>query len=141
MKKYIRCVVLVCALNGVGVWAEPPCAFKIISPEFGAWPAKSTTVEKKLLDIMGLPLVVNIPVNYCVRARDSQKCGRGDSDGWNGYYCNNGPDRHHFERTDGKVGFPPEPCPNKGSTIVPYLDGPTKVLSKNPCSHYSPGWW
>ncbi len=129
MRKYIRSVVLICALNGVGVWAEAPCAFKIIDPDFGPWPAQSTGTEY----YQG----VGHAANYCEKSRGYQTCARGDSVGWNGYYCNNGPDRHHKERTDGKQWGPLGPCPHAGRAIVKSAYGPTKLLSKNPCSYYN----
>ena len=128
MKKYIRSVVLICALNGVGVWAEDQCAFKIISPEFGPWPAMSNT--------RGSFGCVTAGVNSCVKSRDYQTCGRGDSVGWNGYYCYNGPDRHHVETTTGVQWGASVPCPHPRKIPVESQFRPTKVLSKNPCSYY-----
>ncbi len=132
MKKYIRYVVLVCALNGVGVWAEAPCARKINSPEFGPWPAYDHRESDNAV---------------CERYRDSQSCiGRDGAVGWTGYYCNNGPQRHHREVTfiplfkifgNGALSLP---CPHASQTVVNLLDRPTKVLSKDPCSDYNPGW-
>jgi hypothetical protein len=139
MKKYIRSVVLICALNGVGVWAEDQCAFKIISPEFGDWPSRSTMTEPQYLEINGLPLSITIRANKCILYRSYQTCA-GPYDGaigFTGYYCYNGPKRHHMERTDGKEGAPAEPCPHTGRVIVKSHFGPTKVLSKNPCTYYN----
>jgi len=142
MKKYIRSAVLVCALNGVGVWAEDQCAHKIISPDFGPWPAMSsgwTVIPSPGADPQeSLPIIVF--ANSCIRSRDYETCeGREPSRGWTGYYCNNGPDRHRKERTQGRLGRKPETCPNVDATVEKYAKGPTKVLSKNPCSYYS--WW
>ena len=133
MKKYIRYVVLVCALNGVGVWAEPPCATKIISPEFGDWPAKESLADYFLFE----PLPFLPSLSTCVRSRDYQTCGRGDSAGSTGYYCNNGPIRHHKESTSGILMGQLQPCPHAGEARVKSNKGPTKVLSKDPCSYYN----
>ncbi len=126
MKKYIRSVLLVCALNGVGVWAEPQCATKIIDSEFGGWK----------------PTFGDGP-DRCRRDRSQQTCA-GPYDGavgFSGYYCNDGPKRHHGERKN--------PSYKKGSwwesglncqdrASVTFHDFyPTKILSKNPCSYYN----
>ncbi len=130
MKKYIRSVVLICALNGVGVWADnfysKPCATKIIDSEFGGW----------------VPAFGDGP-DWCRRDRSQQTCAGPDGAvGWTGYYCNDGPKRHHYEgkslslvrrKNDPWVGG--MNCQEPAS--VTFRDFyPTKVLSKNPCSFY-----
>ncbi len=146
MKKYIRSVVLICALNGVGVWAEAPCARTINSPEFGPWPAKSSGygVYNMLMGAdPGEYLPVILVANKCQRSRGYETCeGREPSIGWTGYYCYNGANRHHTERTQGRIGGKPESCPNVGATVEKDDDGPTKVLSMNrPCTYYNSWSW
>jgi hypothetical protein len=133
MKKYIRSVVLICALNGVGVWAEAPCATKIIDPDFGPWPAKESLADYFLFE----PRPFLPSLTTCVRSRDRQTCGRGDSVGSTGYYCNNGPKRHHKESTSGILVGQLQPCPHPGKTPVNSELWPTKVLSKEPCVYYN----
>ena len=132
MKKYIRSVVLICALNGVGVWADNSCATRIISPEFGPWPSRPSF-------LIGPNI---IPTStYCLRTRNDQFCaGPNGAAGWTGYYCQDGPKRHHTERTVDSVLTVHQPCPHARKEIVKLGDRPTKRLSNNPCSDYSPGF-
>jgi hypothetical protein len=117
MKKYIRSVVLICALNGVRVWAEAPCARKINSPEFSGW----------------VP-TFNGPT--CRRDRGQQECAGSDGAvGWIGYYCNDGPKRHHMEMKQFSLLFPYD-CQAAAPVSRHYFYA-TKVLSKNPCSYYN----
>jgi hypothetical protein len=125
MRKYIRSVVLICALNGVGVWADnfysKPCATRVISPDYGNWPALSTTWR-----------------NYCKRTRDSEICsGPVGAVGWTGYYCNDSAKRDHEERTEGALFQGGVACPHAETTIFRSDFKPTKLLSKDPCSFYN----
>jgi hypothetical protein len=140
MKKYIRSVVLICALNGVRVWAEAPCATKINSPEFGPWPAQDRLEYPNQMSLIPDKAV-------CQRSRGYQSCSNPDGAvGWTGYYCNDGPQRHHLETTvmdlydvafNGAIRLP---CPHSSKTVIIGARGPTKRLSNNPCSYYSPGF-
>ena len=129
MKKYIRSVVLICALNGVGVMADNSCATRIISPEFGPWIQNIKWWRMTASSI------------YCDRTRADQSCaGPNGAAGWTGYYCQDGPVRHHLERTISSILTINNPCPHAGIRIVELNHRPTKRLSNNPCSDYSPGF-
>jgi hypothetical protein len=100
-----------------------------------------TLIPSPGADPLNSPPII-VFANSCVRSRDYQTCGGGDSVGWNGYYCNDGPVRHHKERTQGKLGGRPQSCPNVGATVEKNANGLTKILSKDrPCTYYNSWSW
>ena len=123
MRRHISAVVLVCALNGVGVWAGDECATKINDPTWDPW--SQEFLEKTA---GAEPLL-----KACERSRYLQSCkGPDGAAGFTGYYCQRGPDRHHTERTYEGLWAAPSSCPHPGKTRVNLRMGPTKVLSMNP---------